>query len=217
MKRFSFVLLMQLICLVTLANPNSVDGSLKITGRVTDENGNALVGATVVIDNSLQGVSTNRDGEFTLTTLRAGSYSIAVSFIGYEKQVIDINLTANELVLVQLKPESIMGEAVVVSATRASSRMPIAQTTLNADEIKDRNSGFDVPYLLELIPSVVATSEGGTGVGNTAFRIRGSDMSRINVTVNGIPLNDAESQGVYWVNMPDFTSSVDNVQVQRGV
>ncbi|MDR1594515.1 MAG: TonB-dependent receptor [Prevotellaceae bacterium] len=105
----------------------------------------------------------------------------------------------------------------VIVATRASRKTPVAQTTVAGNEIKQANVGVDVPYILEMTPSVVVSSESGLGLGNTAFRIRGSDPSRINVTVNGIPLNDAESQSVFWVNMPDFASSVNSIQIQRGV
>jgi iron complex outermembrane recepter protein len=83
--------------------------------------------------------------------------------------------------------------------------------------LQQGNLGQDIPYLLSMTPSLVASSDAGTGVGYTSFRIRGTDMTRINVTVNGIPMNDSESHGVWWVNMPDFASSVDNIQIQRGV
>jgi iron complex outermembrane receptor protein len=104
----------------------------------------------------------------------------------------------------------------VIIATRASKKTPVAQTTLTGDDIKQTNVGADIPYILEMTPSVVVSSESGLGLGNTTFRIRGTDPSRINVTVNGIPLNDAESQTVFWVNMPDFASSVNSIQIQRG-
>jgi iron complex outermembrane receptor protein len=77
--------------------------------------------------------------------------------------------------------------------------------------------GQDLPYLLSFTPSVVSTSDAGAGIGYTGFRVRGSDPTRINVTINGIPLNDSESHGVFWVNMPDFASSIENIQIQRGV
>jgi iron complex outermembrane receptor protein len=105
----------------------------------------------------------------------------------------------------------------VIIATRASRKTPVAQTTVFGDDIKQANIGVDVPYIMEMTPSVVVSSESGLGLGNTTFRIRGSDPSRINVTMNGIPLNDAESQAVFWVNMPDFASSVNSIQIQRGV
>jgi iron complex outermembrane receptor protein len=217
MKKITLILLLQLMGVWLSAIPNESFGTLQINGKITDEKGSPLIGATVTVENSLQGTTSNLDGSYSIKRLRPGTYKIAASFMGYESMSVEVNLERDEVLDFTLKPSSIMGEEIVVNATRATTRMPIAQTSLSKDDIKSTASGFDIPYLLEMIPSVVATSEGGTGVGNTAFRIRGSDMSRINVTVNGIPLNDSESQGVYWVDLPDFTSSVDNIQVQRGV
>lgn len=217
MKRYIITFLLLWFSQIILANPSEALANLTLSGKVTDTDGNPLVGATIVVENTLQGTSTTVNGNYRLNFSRKGSYQIKVTFIGYRDEVAEVTVEENTILNFTLAPESIMGEAVVVSATRASERMPIAHTTVRSEEIRERNNGFDVPYLLEMIPSVVAVSEGGTGVGNTAFRIRGTDMTRINVTVNGIPLNDSESQGVWWVNMPDFTSSVDNIQVQRGV
>lgn len=217
MKKNTLILLLQFLSLWIFANPNEISGGLQISGRVTDEKGNPLFAATVVIENTMQGSTTNLEGTFNLKNLKQGKYTVVVTFIGYEKKSIEVNLVKDEEINISLNPSSIMGEEIIVNATRASNRMPIAHSTLNKEDIKSSNSGFDIPYLLEMIPSVVAVSEGGTGVGNTSFRIRGSDMSRINISVNGIPLNDPESQAVFFVNMPDFTNSVDNIQVQRGV
>ena len=108
-------------------------------------------------------------------------------------------------------------DEVNVNAIRANEKTPIAYTNLELEEIEKNNFGQDLPYIISLTPSVVTTSDAGTGIGYTSLRIRGSDPTRINVTINGIPLNDSESQGVWWVNMPDFTSSVENIQIQRGV
>ena len=108
-------------------------------------------------------------------------------------------------------------DQVNVNALRASKTTPVAFTNISKDELKKGNLGQDLPYMISLTPSVVTTSDAGAGVGYTGFRIRGSDPTRINVTINGIPLNDSESQGVWWVNMPDFTSSIENIQIQRGV
>ena len=108
-------------------------------------------------------------------------------------------------------------DEVSVNALRANAKTPIAYTNLSKLEIEKSNLGQDLPFLISLTPSVVTTSDAGAGVGYTGFRIRGTDPSRINVTINGIPLNDSESQGVWWVNMPDFASSLDNIQIQRGV
>ena len=110
-----------------------------------------------------------------------------------------------------------MLDEVSVNAIRAKTNTPIAFTNLNKQQIEKSNLGQDLPFLISSTPSVVTTSDAGAGIGYTGFRIRGTDPSRINVTINGIPLNDSESQGVWWVNMPDFASSLENIQIQRGV
>ncbi|MBQ2122221.1 MAG: Plug domain-containing protein, partial [Bacteroidaceae bacterium] len=109
----------------------------------------------------------------------------------------------------------VLGEASVI-ATRATTQTPIAFTNLSRDEISRNNHGQDIPYLISNTPSVVSTSDAGAGIGYTSVRIRGVDATRINVTANGIPVNDAESHSVFWVNMPDFASSVKDIQLQRG-
>jgi iron complex outermembrane receptor protein len=108
-------------------------------------------------------------------------------------------------------------DAVVVSATRVSNNAPVAVSNLNEGEIKKENATKNIPALLQTLPSVVSYTEGGTPVGNTSFRIRGTDANRINVTLNGMPLNNPESQEVYWVNLPDLSNSLQSIQVQRGV
>jgi len=106
---------------------------------------------------------------------------------------------------------------VVVSATRVNKNSPVAHENITADDIEKQNHGVDLPILLDQSTSVVTTSDAGAGVGYTGIRIRGSDATRVNVTINGIPLNDAESQGSYWVDLPDISSSTASIQIQRGV
>ena len=108
-------------------------------------------------------------------------------------------------------------QPVEVNAVRASDKTPIAKTNLSRKEIEKRNNGQDLPFLLQFTPSVVVNSDAGNGIGYTGIRIRGTDASRINITLNGIPYNDAESQGTFLVNIPDFVSSTGSIQVQRGV
>lgn len=110
-----------------------------------------------------------------------------------------------------------MLEEVAVTATRASRITPIAFTNVTEKELEELNTGVDLPFLLQMTPSLIATSDAGAGVGYSYFRVRGSDGSRINVTANGIPVNDAESHKVYFVDMPDIASSIKDIQVQRGV
>ncbi|RAK24423.1 iron complex outermembrane receptor protein [Flavobacterium aquaticum] len=106
---------------------------------------------------------------------------------------------------------------VTVSSVRAKDKNPITYTNVSKEEIAPRNLGQDVPVLLQYLPSVVTTTDAGNGVGYTYMRVRGSDGSRINVTLNGVPFNDSESQGTFFVNLPDFASSLESVQLQRGV
>lgn len=106
---------------------------------------------------------------------------------------------------------------VLVSAVRVTSKTPVSFSNMDKKEIKYRNLGQDIPTLMNYLPSVVTTSDAGNGIGYSGIRVRGSDATRVNVTINGIPYNDAESQGTFWVNMPDFASSVESLQLQRGV
>ncbi len=108
-------------------------------------------------------------------------------------------------------------EEIVIMGTRAGKNTPVSYHNIDKEEIERRNLGQDLPYILSAAPSLVYTSDAGTGIGYTGMRIRGSDASRINVTINGIPYNDAESQGTFWVDLPDFSSSVNSIQIQRGV
>lgn len=108
-------------------------------------------------------------------------------------------------------------DEVLVQAVRANSKTPVAFSNLNKKDLAKRNLGQDIPVLMNFMPSVVTTTDAGNGVGYTGIRVRGSDGTRVNVTINGVPYNDAESHGSFWVNMPDFVSSVENLQLQRGV
>lgn len=131
--------------------------------------------------------------------------------------LLSINLTAQEKSTdsTQTKIEKL--DEVLVKSVRVEADSPITHSNLSKEELATRNLGQDIPILLNYLPGVVTTSDAGTGVGYTYIRVRGSDASRVNVTLNGIPFNDAESQGTFWVNLPDFASSVENLQLQRGV
>ena len=130
---------------------------------------------------------------------------LALPFIGFAQQPNDT-----------ISMQKVLND-VNVNALRATEKTPVAFTNISKSEIEKGNLGQDLPYIISLTPSVVTTSDAGAGVGYTGFRVRGSDPTRINVTINGIPLNDSESQGVWWVNMPDFSSSIESIQIQRGV
>ena len=106
---------------------------------------------------------------------------------------------------------------VEITAIRAGDKTPFTQITLGSGQIAKMNNGRDLPYILEQTPSVVVSSDAGNGFGYTGISIRGTDASRINMTLNGLPYNDAESQAIYFVDLPDFASSTSSVQIQRGV
>ena len=114
-------------------------------------------------------------------------------------------------------PDEIILDEVLVSAVRVTREAPVTFSNLKKARIEKRNLGQDIPILMNYLPSVVTTSDAGAGIGYTGIRVRGSDATRVNVTINGIPYNDAESQGTFWVNMPDFASSTESLQLQRGV
>ncbi len=188
-----------------------------IKGTVTDVQGHPLAGAGIQIAGTLAGTVSNAEGAFQLKGIHKGTHQLSASYLGYEKQSLNLLIDKDTSVAFVLQTKAIMADEVIVKSTRASDQAPGTYTNLTKNQISEQNLGQDLPYILSLSPSVVASSDAGTGIGYTGFRIRGTDANRINVTVNGIPLNDAESHGVFWVNMPDFTSSIDNIQVQRGV
>ena len=116
-----------------------------------------------------------------------------------------------------IKKDTIKLSEVIVEATRLGKNAPFTQSNLNKKALGKRNLGQDIPVLLKYLPNIVITSDAGAGVGYTGIRVRGSDATRVNVTINGIPLNDSESQGTFWVDLPDFASSTQSIQLQRGV
>ena len=126
-----------------------------------------------------------------------------------------LSLSAQESVLDSLEVQNL--EEVIVSSVRVKDNIPIAFNNISKDEISKRNLGQDIPILLNFLPNVVTTSDAGAGIGYTGIRIRGVNSQSTNVTINGIPYNDAESLGTFWVDLPDFSSSVENLQVQRGI
>ncbi len=210
----SKVLLMAIFWLLT----NSALAQFTITGKIMDgESGKPLPGANILVANTFKGTFTNINGEFSLTNLSAGSYELQISYLGYRTLKKEVELEESKSIELTLYPRATLSEEIVVSATRASAREPLTHTNVSAEEIKQGYLSQDLPILLGLTPSVVVTSDAGAGVGYTGMRIRGTDQQRINVTINGIPINDSESHGVFWVNMPDIVSSADNIQIQRGV
>ena len=209
MKKISIFLF---LFVSTLANAQS----FTLSGKVVDENKNPLAGASILVQETKKGASTDFDGNFSFV-LEKGIYSVEVSFLGYSTISEKITLSKDEEYVIELQTGTTILEEVLVSAVRVKANSPVTHSNLSKKEIAKRNLGQDIPILLKYLPSVTTSSDAGAGIGYTYIRVRGSDGSRVNVTVNGIPYNDAESQGSFWVNMGDFASSTESLQLQRGV
>ena len=185
-----------------------------LSGKVNDGNV-PLVGANIVVKGTNIGAHTNLQGKFTLT-LPKGTYILVVSAISQPKEV-PVTLIQDTTISIDMADSFVNLEEVIVSAVRVKETAPVTHSNLSKKDLEKRNLGQDIPVLLNYLPSVVTTSDAGAGVGYTGIRVRGSDAARVNITINGIPFNDAESQLTFWVNMPDFTSSTESMQLQRGV
>lgn len=189
-----------------------------IKGTVSGADGNPIPGALVGINDTYYKTYTNSKGEFVFAKIKPGDYVLSFSSPGFVKMDKDAKMIDSDIVLTVILSEDLqLIDEMTVLATRADSKTPTTYSELKVKEIESTNFGQDLPYLLNNLPSTVVTSDAGAGVGYSGIRIRGVDPTRTNVTINGIPVNDSESHSVYWVNMPDLASSVDNIQVQRGV
>lgn len=189
-----------------------------ITGTILDQNGSPIPGATVQLLDTQRGAITDTDGFFIFQKLEQPEYQLQISYVGYQTLIEKVVLkNATTIVEISLQTADYQIKPIEITGNWADENTPVTYTNIDKETIQKQNLGQDVPYLLRWSPSTVVTSDAGTGIGYTGIRIRGSDPSRVNVSINGIPFNDAESQGVFWVNMPDFASSVNDIQIQRGV
>jgi len=178
------------------------------------ENGVPINEASVYVKSSGEGTLTDEEGNYTLK-LEEGTYTIV--FIFGNQKTKKIELKSDQTLNIDMSGAQETLDEVFLSAVRVGDNSPITYSNLSNEEIEDRNLGQDIPVLMSYMPNVVTTSDAGAGVGYTGIRVRGSDATRVNVTINGIPYNDSESQGTFWVNLGDFASSVENLQLQRGV
>ena len=198
--------------------PFIASAQFSINGKILEKNSSiALNGAIIRVENTYSSVRSDASGNYSLQNLKPGNYLVKVSFLGYQTFERKITLNGNIRLNVELIQNSLVADEVLVRATRASENAASTYSTINKEQLEKNNLGQDLPFLFNQTPSVVVSSDAGNGVGYTGIRIRGSDPTRLNVTINGIPYNDPESQGTFWVNLPDFASSVDNIQIQRGV
>ena len=184
-------------------------------GRVTDSSGDPIVGANILIEESNLITYTDEKGKFYLNS-NSTNIEILVSHVGYLTKEIKFS-NPNQEINIVLDDGIILKDEIKVISTRAKYNSPFAFTNISKSFIEKNNSGKDIPFLINSTPSTYSTSDAGNGIGYTGVRIRGSDATRINVTINGIPYNDSESHGVFWVNVSDLASSANSIQIQRGV
>ena len=206
--------------LVLLMLSGYLYGQAAIFGKITNVDGQPIAGAHVMLLQSNKGALTDEKGSYRIEGVASGKHLVNVSHVSFRSLKREVEVPQNVgayLLNMQLIEEVVEIDQLIVKATRADEKTPVTYTNLNKKTIEKNNLGQDVPFLLRWTPSAVVTSDAGTGIGYTGIRIRGTDPTRINVTINGIPLNDAESQAVFWVDLPDFASSTEDIQIQRGV
>lgn len=209
-----FRYLLSLLLTVSIA---SVSAQNKISGRIVDdENGQPVPGAVIHLEGTFFTLLSNEEGKFIFSDFKPQEAELIISHISYEKLHVRTQ-TPDTAIVIRLHIKNHLSEEVTITASRMDQRNGFAYTLQDKTELEKRNLGQDLPFLLNLTPSLVVTSDAGNAVGYTGLRIRGSDASRINVTLNGIPVNDPESHQLYWVDLPDLASSSENIQVQRGV
>ena len=211
MKRLCMVSVMMLICYSVLAQ-------YTIKGKVVSQEGSALKGANVALVPFDKGMATDENGFFSFQ-VPSGSYQLKVSYIGYQTYEKEIQVNKNIDLTVLLKNNYTELEQIAVMGTRARTDDPITQTNIGLEEIENMYTGQDMSVVLEkLSPSIITYSDAGADIGNyVQFRMRGIDQTRINTTLNGVPLNDMIDQGVFFSNFSDFGNSIQSIQVQRGV
>lgn len=185
----------------------------RIEGKVTNQ-GNPLSDVSVYAKSTNFGTVTDTKGNYQLKVPQ-GNYTLV--FIFGNRREFKIEVDGDKTLDVDMSKVEEALDEVLVEAFRVSADSPITHSNFSKAEIEERNLGQDIPVLLNVLPSVVSTTDAGNGIGYTSIRVRGSDASRVNVTLNGIPYNDQESQGTFWVNLPDFASSTESLQLQRGV
>ncbi len=206
----------KLVLLFLLTGWSLLAQEVKISGTVTGEDNQPLSGAVITLKEINLRHTTGSNGEFEFT-VKPRKYTLVISYTGYQTKEIVVIAQRYTYLKIQLHPAAEKLEEVIINAVKATPDMPVAQTNVTKEQLQEQNLGQDIPYLLETLPGVVVTSDAGAGVGYTGIRIRGISPQQINVTLNGIPFNDPESQSVYWVDIPDIAANTQSIQIQRGV
>ncbi len=214
MKKTISTIAFTLLMLMSLAQEKTYE----LKGKIVDAETNLPVANATITCNDVS-KQTENDGSFNFL-LKQSRYYLLVTHIAYSSSVILRDFIDNgikDLGTIKLDKLTKKLQTLEITSIRANDKTPFAKTNLSKYDIAQLNQGYDIPVLLSQTPSVIVNSDAGNGIGYTYMRIRGTDATRINVTLNGIPYNDAESQGSFFVDLPDMASSLSSIQIQRGV
>jgi iron complex outermembrane receptor protein len=179
-----------------------------------------LSGANLMIEELNRGTTSDENGHFLLSSIPEGEFTISASYVGYRvsKQRLITNNATEVTLTIMLMPTILEGQSIEVTATRAvEGETPVSFTNVSREELSEKYTASDIPMMLEDLPGIYSYSLTGDNLGYSFLKIRGFDQSRVGVMLNEIPLNDPEDQQVYWVDHPDISESVEDIQVQRGV
>ncbi len=201
----------------------TIQAQFNIKGLVLSSSDySTIMNGTVTLDNEegqlIQKGYTDRNGYFLFKNVASGNYKLTVYQTGFKPNTQLLSISANKVdLIIELKPLQVLTDEVLVESIKSKKPMANTHTNIGKEEVQKLNIAQDFPVILSTTPGAVYTSDAGAGVGYSGIRIRGIDATRINVTINGVPYNDPESHGVYWVDLPDLAGSVSNIQVQRGI
>lgn len=204
---------------LTLLSSHLLSAQGAIQGAVTDPQGEPLIGAAIQIADSPLGTTTDEQGRYRFQDLKTGRYTLLFRYLGFTALAKTVEHSGETKLDVELQPATYISEGVTIRAVRADEEAPVSQVTRGIEAIENTFQGQDAGFVLEsLSPSIVTNTESGTNFSNySTFRLRGIDQTRVNVTLNGVPLNDMIDQGVFFSNFTDFGNSIQSVQIQRGV
>lgn len=212
-KKFLKLLLLSSLLLSSWSLFSQINLAGKVKSKTSDE---SLVGAHCKVLETSQITVTDVNGKFNLNLDKPGNYHLQITYLGMKTLNQQVKVYGNSNYLFVLIDSLILEDEVIIMASRSDNSTANTFENISKASLRQRNFGQDLPLILQNSPSMVVSSDAGNGIGYTSMRIRGTDVTRINFSINGIPLNDPESNGVWFVNMPDFASSLHSIQIQRG-
>ncbi len=207
----------QLLTLLFLFLLTSGYSQYNVTGKILSPEGDEVESAVVFLKDSQFSAISDENGKFILENVPQGNYILVVTYLGFQNIELPINLLQDEALTLRFEGKLYQLDEIEVTSNQLENSDPFTHSDFTKTEMNQRNSGEDITYMMRHKPSMVVTSDAGAGIGYSSIRMRGTDQRGINVTINGVPVNDAESHNVFWVNTPDLINSISKIQIQRGV